>query len=252
VAEAIDAFLELTPNGPPGGKMRNRIAGETADVKKKRSGNDPAAMEVTQFTFANAKALAAMKQQEEMQELASSRASASGDEATEMNLPTLGKSTTARTGKAEEDYRFQIRKQVDIASPFLMQAYFSNSFRGMRPEYNDFQQAKLTFRKTDARGPKTYLTILFTDVHVVGYQLETDGKAPPEETVDFCFQTCEMIYRPQEKTGVLGTKNIKGWDFRKQADYTSGGGGDDPPSADEPMLQSSTPPPAPPRPPAKR
>lgn len=227
--------------------MRNRIAGETADVKKKRSGNDPAAMEVTQFTFANAKALAAMKQQEEMQELASSRAASAGEDALDMNLPALGKLASARTGNAEEDYRFQIRKQVDIASPFLMQAYFSNSFRGMRPEYNDFKQAKLTFRKTDSRGPKTYLTILFTDVHVVGYQLETDEKSPPEETVDFCFQTCEMIYRPQIESGTLSTKNIKGWDFRKQADYSSGSAGEEPPPADAPPPPASTPPrPAPP------
>lgn len=242
MAEAIDAFLELTPNGPPDGKMRNRIAGETADVKKKRSGNQPAAMEITQFTFANAKALAAMKQQEEMQELASSRAKASGEESMELNLPPLGKAATARTGRTDEDYRFQIRKQVDVASPFLMQAYFSNSYRGMRPEYNDFSQAKVTFRKTDAKGPKTYLTILFTDVHVVGYEMETDGKAPPEETIDFCFQTCEMIYRPQSGTGELGTKNIKGWDFRKQTDYASGATSDEPPAGNVPA--------APPPPPA--
>ncbi len=47
MADPIDAFLELTTNGSPGGKMRNSIAGETADEKKRRGGNVPAAMEVT-------------------------------------------------------------------------------------------------------------------------------------------------------------------------------------------------------------
>jgi type VI protein secretion system component Hcp len=158
----------------------------------------------------------------------------------ETTLPPLGKATTARTGRTDEDYCFQVRKQVDVASPFLMQAYFSNSFRGMRPEYNDFKQAKVTFRKTDAKGPKTYVTILFNDVHVVGYELETDGKSPPEETVDFCFQTCEMIYRPQAGTGALGTKNIKGWDFRQQVEFASG-------ASDEEAPSGGPPPPPPPR-----
>lgn len=225
--EPIDAFLELTTNGAPDGKMRNSIKGETADTKKRRGGNTPAAMEITQFTFANSKALAAMKQQEDLQELMESRAEASGDESMEMNMPPMGKSASQRTGKVEDDYRFQVRKQVDVASPLLMQAYFSNSHSGIRPEFNDFKLAKLTFRKTDSAGPKTYLTILFGGVYVVGYRLETEGKEPPGETVEFCFQTCEMIYRPQSKAGSLGTKNIKGWDFQKQAEHTSGGGSEE-------------------------
>ncbi len=242
--EPIDAFLELTPNGPPDGKMRNRVAGETGDIKKKRSGNEPAAMEITQFTFANAKALAAMEQQENMKEMMSGRAEASGEEMAEFKLPPIGKANSGRSGRAEEDYRFQIRKQADVASPLLMQAYFSNSYRGMRPEYNDFKQAKLTFRKTSAHGPKTYLTILFGTVYVVSYRLETEGKEPPEETVAFCFQTCEMIYRPQSNIGALGEKNIKGWNFQTQTEYASGGGG-----ADEPVgAAPPAPPPAPPRP----
>jgi type VI protein secretion system component Hcp len=224
VADPIDAFLELTPNGSPGGKMRNTVAGETADTKKRRGGAQAAAMEITQFNFANSKALAAMKQQEDLQELMASRAEASGDEAMEFNIPSHGKSAGSRTGKTEDDYRFQIRKLVDVASPLLMQAYFSNSHSGIRPEYNDFKSAKLTFRKTDSRGPKTYLTMIFGGVYVVGYTLETEGAEPPEEAVEFCFQTCEMIYLPQKATGDLGVKNIRGWDFQAQAEYSSGGG----------------------------
>jgi type VI protein secretion system component Hcp len=225
--DPIDAFFELTPNGSPDGKMRNSVKGETADAKKRRGGPTPAAMEITQFTFSNSKALAAMKQQEDLQELMESRSKASGEDASEFNIPPIGKGGSQRSGKLEDDYRFQVRKQIDVASPLLMQAYFSNSHSGIRPEYNDFKLAKITFRKTDSTGPKTYLTMIFGGVYVVGYRLETEGKEPPGETVEFCFQTCEMIYRPQAKTGTLGTKNIKGWDFQNQQEYASGGGSDD-------------------------
>ena len=127
---------------------------------------------------------------------------------------------TGKTGDKEQDYRFQITKQIDKASPILMQAYFSNSFKPKRQESNSFAEAKLIVRKTGGGGSKShkvFLSLTFRGVYIVGYELETMGKDPPQETIDFCFQTCEMNYARQLASGeVAKNPKIKGWNFVAQ------------------------------------
>ena len=204
--QALDAFLELTPSR----KMTAPIGGESLDAKQNAKGPGKAIIEIMSFRFGDAKSLAKAKE-------ADKKAAKNQDD--DDDVPTRADVAGAkRTGKVEDDYRFQISKQIEKSTPYLAQAYFSNSFKPKRHEYNSFSEAKISFRKLGAHTehPKAFFTLTFRGVYVVGYEIQTQGADPPEETVNFCFQTCEMSYKPQSTDGTLGVANIKGWDFIAQ------------------------------------
>jgi type VI protein secretion system component Hcp len=202
--EALDAFLELTPSR----KMVAQVSGESLDAKQGDKGQSKAIIEIMSFRFGDAKSLAKAK---EADKKAAKRSGDDDDEEPDRAEVSGGKPT----GKVEDDYRFQVTKQIERSTPFLAQAYFSNSFKPKRHDYNSFSEVKVSFRKlgAHAKHPKSFFSLTFRDVYVVGYELQTQGPEPPTETVDFCFQTCEMSYRPQSKDGTLGTPNIQGWNF---------------------------------------
>jgi type VI protein secretion system component Hcp len=204
--QSLDAFLELTPAR----KMTAQIGGESLDSKTNRDGQAKEIIEIMSFRFGDAKSLAKAKEAEKKM------ASRSGDD--EEDEGGVALSSGKRSGKVEDDYRFQITKQIEKATPFFAQAYFSNSFKPKRQEYNSFAEAKIVVRKlgAHAKHPKSFFTITFRGVYVVGFELQTQGPEPAEETIDFCFQTCEMSYKPQLHDGTLGAANAKGWNFIAQ------------------------------------
>ncbi len=201
--QSLDAFLELVPAR----KMTAQIGGESLDAERKEGGQGRAIIEIMSFRFGDAKSLAKAKEAEKK---AASRAG--DDDGEEAGAPLSGGKLS---GTVEDDYRFQITKQIEKSTPFFAQAYFSNSFKPKRQEYNSFAEAKIVVRKmgAHAKHPVSFFTLTFRGVYVVGYELQTQGAEPPEETIDFCFQTCEMSYKPQLADGTLGAANAKGWNF---------------------------------------
>jgi type VI protein secretion system component Hcp len=207
--QVLDAFLELIPSR----KMTAEIAGEALDSKQNETARAKALLEIMSFRFGDAKSLAKAK---EADKKAAKQQGGDDDDDEDATRASVG--SAKRTGKVEEDYRFQITKQIERATPVLAQAYFSNSFKPKRHEYNSFDEAKITVRKlgAHAKHPKAYFTVTFRGVYIVGYELQTQGPEPLEETIDFCFQTCEMSYKSQSAEGTLGTANVKGWNFVAQ------------------------------------
>jgi len=213
--DAIDTLLELTPAR----KMRAKFSGETTDAA--HAGSVQAAkIEVTFFRFGSAKSLSKAKAQRERDKLDEEKRDDKDEEADDaQSVRNARERPTEKTGKKEDDFRFQITKQVDKATPVLMQAYYSNSFKPKRQECNSFAEAKLIVRKLGGgnKAHRAYLEMTFRGVYIVGYELETMGKDPPQETIDFCFQTCEMSYAQQLASGdLVKDPNIKGWNFLAQ------------------------------------
>jgi type VI protein secretion system component Hcp len=211
--QALDAYLELKPSR----KMVAQVSGESLDDRQNETGRAKAIIEIMSFRFGDAKSLAKAKEADKK------AATRGGDDDDDEEPTRAGVSSGKKTGHVEDDYRFQITKQIEKATPMLAQAYFSNSFKPKRHDYNSFDEVKVAFRKLGAhsRHPKAFFTLTFRGVYVVGYELQTQGPEPPEETVDFCFQTCEMSYKPQAQDGTLGTANVKGWNFISQKEMRS-------------------------------
>jgi type VI protein secretion system component Hcp len=205
--DRFDGFLRLVPSK----KMTTRIAGETQDTKK--GGTDDSGttgLEIDSFSFGNAKALSADDEDEDTddkEKRAKQKAKAKRKKAAKKKKGTA----------VEEGYRFKVTKQLESSSPTLMQAYYSNSFNRGRTKYNDFETATVMIRRAGASGdrPKTYLTLNFKNVRVVGYELETEGPEPPVETVEFTFMECEMKYRRQFKDGTLAEPKTVTCNFKK-------------------------------------
>jgi type VI protein secretion system component Hcp len=222
MADHLDALLELTPAK----KMRSKFSGEAQDSAHQGSARS-ARIEITFFRFGNAKSLAKAKEQRDKDKLEESKKEQleEHEEDANENERAARQRPTKLSGNKEQDYRFQITKQIDKASPILMQAYFSNSFKPKRQESNSFDEAKLVVRKLGGGGSKShkvYLTLTFRGVYIVGYEVETMGKEPPQETIDFCFQSCEMSYARQLKSGeVAKNPKIKGWNFVSQQEVTT-------------------------------
>jgi type VI protein secretion system component Hcp len=215
-AKSIDAFLELTPAR----KMRAKPVGEATDSAHGTRASQAVPIEITSFRFGNAKALAKAKEQRERDKLDDAKKDekdAADDDAD--NVRNARQLPAKPTGNKEEDYRFEITKDIEAASPLLMQAFFSNSFKEKRQENNSFSEAKVTIRRTGggSTANKPYLVFTFGGVYIVAYEFETADDESPEETIAFCFQTCEMKYTAQKATGDLEAQaNIRGWNFVSQ------------------------------------
>ena len=206
--ESLDAILELFPSR----EMSAHITGESLDAEWSQKSRAKAIIEIKSFRFGDAKSLAKAKE-------ADKKAAKRGDDDDDDDEPPRGGVASGKkTGNVEDDYRFQITKDVEKATPALAQAYFSNSFKPLRQMYNSFDEATISFRKLGAHHdhPMAFFALTFRAVFIVGYELQTQGVEPPEETIDFCFQTCEMSYRPQLHDGSLGTAKVKGWNFVAQ------------------------------------
>lgn len=218
--EALDAHLELTPSK----KMRGPVAGE-AQGTNTTAANGAALIEIKSFRVGSAKSLAKAKAVKDRDKLEDSKKEEIEEKEEDGEIRIAREKIAPRTGKIEEDYQFQITKEVESSSPFLMQAFLSNSYKPKRKEYNSFAEAKLVVRKLGhtTKQPTPFLEISFRGVYVVGYEIETQGKDPPEETVAFCFQTCEIKYISQAFTGELhsANSNIKGWNFKAQQELTT-------------------------------
>jgi type VI protein secretion system component Hcp len=217
--DALNAFLELTPSK----KMRSSFAGEAQGTTKTTDSN-VARIEITMFRFASGAELAKAKALRDRDRLDENKQEQLEEKEEQGEARVLTQKHASGSGKTEEDFQFQISKEIDIASPFLMQAFMSNSFKPKRKEYNSFSEAKVTVMKLghSKTSPMPYLELTFRGAHIVGYEIETRGQDPPEETVSFCFQSCEVKYTAQTKTGAMSTtSNIKGWNFKIQQELTS-------------------------------
>ncbi len=214
--EALDAILELTP----GRKMRGTIAGESTDKQKAQS--SAAVIEISMFRFGNAKSLAKAKSNRDRDKLdEAKRDQKDVEEEEDRKIREARERAAPRSGNIEQDYRFQVTKQLEKSTPHLMQAFFSNSYKPKRQESNSFKEAKITVRKVTSTGPKEFLSLTFRGVYIVGYELQTMGKEPPEETVEFCFKTCEMKYTQQESSGEMGQSSVMGWNFVDQKEMSA-------------------------------
>lgn len=218
--DALDAFLELTPSK----KMRIAFAGE-AQGTNKTGGENVARIEVTMFRFASEQELAKAKALRDRDRLDEEKQEQLEEKEEEGEARVLSQKHAGPSGATEEDFRFQVTKEIDVSSPFLMQAFLSNSFKPKRKEYNSFSEAKITVRKLghSTNAPEPFLEISFRSAYIVGYEVETRGKDPPEETVSFCFQACEIKYVSQAGTGKMtaSTSNIKAWDFKAQKELAA-------------------------------
>lgn len=116
---------------------------------------------------------------------------------------------------------FQVRKDVDAATPHLFDAYCTTWAGWIVPGVNQFTQADISFRKA---GEKTvtataiskpvYLKFTFEKLLLISYSLGSSYDGVPTETVKFAFQTVKLRYEQQTQAG--GTKpppEMKGWDF---------------------------------------
>jgi len=218
--DALDAYIELTPSK----KMRGSISGESQGAAKS-SDSTVATIEISFFRVGSAKALAKAKALRDRDKLDEAKQDELDEKEEDGEIRIARERPSVRTGDTSQDYRFQITKEVERSSPCLMQAFFSNSYKPKRKEYNSFSEAKVTVRKMghSTKAPTPFLEITFHGVYVVGYEFETQGKEAPEETVEFCFQTCEIKYISQAMTGELhsANSNIKGWNFKAQQELTS-------------------------------
>ena len=212
----IDAFLELTPAK----KMRAKPASEATDATHSSNATQAAVMEITSFRFGNSKALAKAKEQRDRDKLDDQKRDEKDNEQDDSaSVHNARQLPNKPTGNREEDYRFEITKDIDKVSPLLMQGFFSNSYREKRQENNSYAEAKVTIRRTGggAQAQKAYLVFTFRGVYVVTYEFETADDESPEETIAFCFQTCEMKYTKQLASGDLDSSPIiKGWNFVTQ------------------------------------
>lgn len=204
----FDGYLQLVPSK----QMTTKIVGETLDARRGSSdaGEPVAGIEIDSFSFGNAKSLKGKKgdDDEEMTE---------EEKAKQQKQKEKAKEKKKKKKTIEEGYRFKVTKQLESASPTLMQAYYSNSFKRGRNKYNDFATATVIVRRAGASGerPKTYLSLTFENVRVVGYELEVEGAEPPVESLEFTFMTCEMKYRRQLKDGTLDEPKVVECDFKK-------------------------------------
>jgi type VI protein secretion system component Hcp len=214
----LDAILELTPAR----KMRTKPVGEESDLAHGVKAGHQASIELKSFRFGNAQSMAKAKEQRDRDKAGGKEHDEKDDAKAKTSQVHSAQQTPAqRTGKKDDDYRFQITKEIENTSPLLMQAFFSNSFKEKRQENNSFSEAKITFRRTGggATAHKPYLVLTFRGVYIVAYEFETADDELPEETIDFCFQTCEMKYTAQKKTGEADTQPvIRGWNFVSQQD----------------------------------
>ncbi len=122
----------------------------------------------------------------------------------ENTLNISSASTGAGAGKAEFK-EFTIKKQTDNASPGLALTC------GMGGHYEEVQ---LRLRKSGAKstGGDVYLSYDFKLVAVKSVEWTgSSGDDVPEETVVFEYGALQITYRPQNKDGTLGNKNIKAW-----------------------------------------
>lgn len=205
---AFDAYLELDG------------IGESQDSKR------ATAIEIGSFMFGNSSMLTRNSRLKKMRGKVQS-----GSKTQEENEEQLGefedlfdtyqdKSEAKKSGRQKQDYRFQITKEIDAASPRLMQAFFSGSKRGNRPtEFNHYEKAIVTLRRLGGKAdrPSTYLRFVFGQVEVVGYELETQGREAPSETVNFAFMTVEMEYTPQTTEGTkVKDRQQAQWSFATQ------------------------------------
>ncbi len=193
----FDAFLEL------------EAIGESQDSKRAE------AIAIASFTFGNSSMLEKASKQRK-QQIEYER----NNEEEEDDFGDFDKEEDNRTGKQKQDYRFQVSKEIDVASPRLMQAFFSGSKRGNRPtEFNHFKSAIVTLRRLGGKSerPQTYLRFVFSQVEVVGFELETQGRSLPTEEVSFAFMTVEMEYTPQTHEGAkVQNRQLVRWNFAKQ------------------------------------
>jgi type VI protein secretion system component Hcp len=123
---------------------------------------------------------------------------------------------TPQTGEGarstKDIFSFSVSKHLDSASTDLLKNYAQTRSKSLSP----FKSAKVHLRKT---GDKNffYLVLEFTEVYVVGYEMELDDPATntPTESLQFCFSSCKITYRPQKQTGGRDAPiGPMGWDFK--------------------------------------
>src|SRR5580704_16234959 len=107
--DSLDAILELTRSR----KMRAPIGGESTDAQKSGSAAS-AVLEVSRVRFGSAKALSKAKAQDERAKLDEAKRDEKDAEEEETRKVHEARDRSApRSGKIEQDYRFQVVKQVD-------------------------------------------------------------------------------------------------------------------------------------------
>jgi type VI secretion system secreted protein Hcp len=162
---AVDAFLSLVPK--PGAKA---VAGESQDKTYGKT-----AFEIKDFEI--------------------------GVE----NPTTIGSATGgAGAGKVKFN-EFQVKKNLDTASPVL----FQNCAAGQH-----YDHAILYCRKagTSPTGSgKAYLTFVFTTVFTTKVEWSGPGDEGPEETITFVYGTMQVKYQVQQKDGTLGPATVGEW-----------------------------------------
>ncbi len=140
--DALDAYIELTPSK----KMRASFAGESQGAVRSKD-RTVASIEISFFRVGSAQSLAKAKALRDRDKLDKGKQEELEEKEEDGEVRIARERPSVRTGDTSQDYRFQITKQVERSSPFLMQAYFSNSYKPKRREYNSFSEAKVTVRK---------------------------------------------------------------------------------------------------------
>src|SRR3954463_4039286 len=115
----FDGFLELVPNKAT---MKVRMEGETKDKRAEISGG-AAVIEITSFSFGNAKALEAVAKQTKAENRAGG-----GEDGEAPVVPQIEIPGSKKSDNIDDNYRFQITKQIEKASPHLMQAFMASSY----------------------------------------------------------------------------------------------------------------------------
>jgi type VI protein secretion system component Hcp len=136
--------------------------------------------------------------------------------------------TTPTTDKGAEEtadsFSFSIEKQFDTSSTDLFLNYCANyGAQAQSPRPETFEKIPLQFKKgvvslcvggqPRKRADHAYLTLEFTDLYVVKYELKLGDKNIAKENIDFYFSTYKMTYRRQQPDGTLIAVTPRGYDF---------------------------------------
>jgi type VI protein secretion system component Hcp len=209
----LDAFLELMPKS----SMSVRALGESLDYQQ-NAATTYGGIAINSFKLNSSGVGALGKSGDKSEEVTPEQRKKLAEMVKWMETQKAAKNAEKNPGaKEDRNFAFEITKDIDSSSPILYRAYCSNSYMPKRPQFNAFEQAMVTFRKTGAHEdmPVVYLMMMFRDVYVSTYKFKADGAGAPEETIEFKALGCSMTYAPQASDGTMNVQPIeRGWDLK--------------------------------------
>ena len=201
--DALDAYIELTPSKKMRLIVRRRIAGtpSRAIAPSPRSKSDVSLRHAQ--SLAKAKALRDRDKLDEDKQEELEEKEEDGEVRIARERPSVRTGDTSKRLSLPNHEGSRTQFAVSDAGVFqqLLQAEAEGIQQLLRSEGDGPKNWG-----TAPKPPSRFLEITFRGVYIVGYEFETQGTNAAEETVEFCFQTCEMKYISQAMTGEMALR----------------------------------------------